>query len=508
MKILKTYIGASCFSASAFLLFTAQGFCEGVFVRDDLSVKDLKRVSAIVTPTKDFSKGENFENMQGGAGTSLRKPSRDSFSQSSTNITFKEERDFKLGNALFRKLWVSSPASTKASDGLGPLFNARACQTCHIKDGRGHPPEGDVDQTSMFFRLAKSPENDDEKKLLENYITTVLPDPVYGGQLQDAAVPGLSGEGRMKITYADKSIKFWDGTSAVLRYPSYEAENLAYGPLHAKTSISPRVTPQMIGLGLLEAIHESDLRTIADEDDKDGDGISGKLSIVRDKAGKKSIGRFGWKATNASIRSQTAGAFAGDIGISSPDVPNNFGDCTKFQKDCLGMPHGEQENLGIGEAPEEVLSLVTFYSKNLAVPIRRKSEDIKVLDGKKHFYELGCISCHTPKFVTSRKAKNKAQRFQLIWPYTDLLLHDMGEGLADGQQVGVANGQEWRTPPLWGIGLTETVSGHSFYLHDGRARNLTEAILWHGGEAENSKQGFMDLGKTERENLVRFLKSL
>ncbi|MBL1405761.1 MAG: thiol oxidoreductase [Hyphomicrobiales bacterium] len=483
-------------------------FSQNIIIRDDLSPKDLKRVAKIIEPTNDFAKAENFENMQGGAGTTLRKPSRDSFSQSSTNITFKEERDFKLGNALFRKLWVSSPASTKASDGLGPLFNARACQTCHIKDGRGHPPEGDLDQTSMFFRLAKTPETQEEIKSLENYITTVIPDPIYGGQLQDAAVPGLAGEGRMKITYAEKKIKYVDGSTATLRAPSYEAVNLAYGPLNAKTTLSPRVTPQMIGLGLLEAIHESDLRALADEDDKNGDGISGKLAIVRDNAGKKTVGRFGWKATNASIRQQSAGAFSGDIGISSPDVPGNYGDCTKYQKACLNMPHGEQAKLGIGEAPEEVLSLVTFYSQNLAVPIRRNSEDVNVLRGKKHFYELGCISCHTPKFVTSRKAGNKAQRFQLIWPYTDLLLHDMGDGLADGQAVGVANGKEWRTPPLWGIGLTKTVSGHTFYLHDGRARNLTEAILWHGGEAENSMQGFSALNKEARENLVQFLRSL
>lgn len=512
MKKIKKHIGAVGIRSNLALiivsLLATQSFSKDVFTRDDLSAKDLKRVTKIVEPTQGFLKVENFENMQGGAGTSLRKPSRDSFSQSSTNITFKEERDFKLGNALFRKLWVSSPASTKASDGLGPLFNARSCQTCHIKDGRGHPPEGDLDQTSMFFRLAKPAQTQEEKKSIENYITSVIPDPIYGGQLQDAAVPGLAGEGRMKITYTEKQIKFADGALTSLREPSYEAVDLAYGALHEKTTLSPRVTPQMIGLGLLEAIHEADLRAIADETDENGDGISGKLAIVRDGAGKKTIGRFGWKGSNPSIRSQSAGAFAGDIGISSPDVPNNYGDCTKNQKACLSMPHGEQANLGVGEAPEEVLSLVTFYSQNLAVPIRRNSKDANVLDGKKHFYSVGCISCHTPKFVTSRKAENKAQRFQLIWPYTDLLLHDMGDGLADGQQVGVANGNEWRTPPLWGIGLTQTVSGHTFYLHDGRARNLTEAILWHGGEAQSSRDGFMALKKAERENLVEFLRSL
>lgn len=493
---------------AVFALTATTAFSQEKTVRDDLTAKDLQRVSTITAATTDFSKAENFENMQGGAGTSLRKSSRDSFSHFSTNLTFKEEGDFKLGNALFRKLWVSSPSSTQASDGLGPLYNARACQTCHLKDGRGHPPEGRLDATSMFLRLAKSPSGDEERAALENYIVSVLPDPNYGGQLQDAAVPGLSGEGKMKITYADKVVEFDDGTITTLRKPTYSVTDLAYGPLDPHTTLSPRVTPQMIGLGLLEAIHEADILANVDVDDANDDGVSGKVAIVRNKEGNKTIGRFGWKASSPTIRAQSAGAFAGDIGISSPDAPSNYGDCTKLQTACLEMPHGEQKRYGVGEAPEKVLSLVTFYSQNLAVPVRRNSGNKNVLEGKQHFYELGCSSCHIPKYVTSRNAENKAQQFQLIWPYSDLLLHDMGEGLADGQAVGVATGQEWRTAPLWGIGLTKTVSKHTFFLHDGRARNLTEAILWHGGEAQNAKLGFMSFEKIERNNLIQFLESL
>lgn len=476
--------------------------------RKDISAEDMKRVENITQPTTDFTKAESFEVMQGGAGTSLRRPSRDSFSHPTTNIAFEEERNFKLGNALFRKLWVSSPSSTQASDGLGPLFNARACQTCHIKDGRGHPPEGDADATSMFLRLGKSPSNEEENKALQDFIKLKLPDPVYGGQLQDLAVPGLAGEGQMTISYEEIIQTFADGEVISLRKPSYQATNLNYGPLDPHTTIAPRVTPQMIGLGLLEAIHESDIYDNADPDDTNGDGISGKVAIAAKHGDKTTIGRFGWKASNPSIRQQTADAFAGDIGISSPDALFNHGDCTEQQTQCLQMPHGEQARLGVGEAPEKVLELVAFYSQNLAVPKRRDVEDVSVLDGKKHFYNLGCATCHRPKYVTSRKAENKAQRFQLIWPYTDMVLHDMGDGLADGLTVGIANGREWRTPPLWGIGLTETVSGHTFLLHDGRARNLTEAIVWHGGEAEAATSGFMQLNKIERGNLIKFLESL
>ncbi|MEQ8481802.1 MAG: di-heme oxidoredictase family protein [Hoeflea sp.] len=476
--------------------------------RDDLSGKDRKRVEAVTQPTRDFSGPENFEIMQGGAGTSTKIVSRDAFSHFNQNLTFEEEEQFKLGNALFRKLWVSSPASTKASDGLGPLFNARACQSCHLKDGRGHPPEGDDDATSMFLRLSRTASSDQERADLENFLLSNHPDPTYGGQLQDLAVPGLKAEGHMRISYEEQEIQLGDGTVVQLRKPSYSVSDLAYGPLHPDTTLSPRIAPPMIGMGLIEAIHPSDLLATADSEDGDGDGISGEISLVRDLDGNLSIGRFGWKAQNPTVRKQSAGAFAGDIGISTPDAPDHFGDCTQAQADCLDMPDGVEATLGDTEAPDPVLDLVTFYSENLAVPARRDVGAPAVLAGKKIFHDLGCASCHRPKFVTSRNAENSAQRFQLIWPYSDFLLHDMGEGLADGQRVGVADGREWRTAPLWGIGLTETVSGHTFFLHDGRARNLTEAVLWHGGEAQAARDGFAALEATERQALISFLESL
>ncbi|MBZ9701122.1 MULTISPECIES: di-heme oxidoredictase family protein [unclassified Mesorhizobium] len=476
--------------------------------RTDLSPKDQARVTAVTRPTKDFSKPEQFELMQGGAGTSRKDVNRDSFSQSSANITFEEEGTFKLGNALFRKNWVSSPSSTQASDGLGPLFNERACQNCHLKDGRGRPPQG-TGSTSMFLRLAREASTEEEKAGLADHRLLNIPDPVYGSQLQDFAVPGLRGEGRMRVDHSEEKVGLGDGTVVSLRKPTYAVDDLAYGLLDPRTTLSPRLTPPMIGLGLIEQIAPADIIAHADPNDRDGDGISGRPNIVRDgMSGALTLGRFGWKAQTASIRQQAADAFAGDIGISTPEEPKHWGDCTAAEKDCLAMPDGVQERLGPAEAPAPVMDLVTFYSQNLAVPARRDLGAPDVLAGKKLFYEIGCVSCHAPKFVTRRDAPNKAQAFQLIWPYSDFLLHDMGPGLADGQAVGEATGNEWRTPPLWGIGLTETVNGNNFYLHDGRARSLVEAILWHGGEGQKSRDRFAAADAADRDALVKFLESL
>lgn len=478
--------------------------------RPDLSAEDQARVLAVTEPTTDFSKAEAFERNAGGAATSHAGSSINAFSQPSANLSFEGEERFRLGNGLFRKVWVSSPASTRASDGLGPLFNARSCQRCHLKDGRGHPPEGPDDlATSMFLRLAVPPATNAERDALADKRVLLIPDPVYGGQLQDFAVVGLPAEGRMRIAYEEIPVALSGGETASLRKPTYSVSNLGYGPLHPEVTLSPRVAPPMIGLGLLEAIHGADILKLADPEDADSDGISGRVSWTRDpETGEPVLGRFGWKASTHSVRAQSAGAFAGDIGISTPDAPDPYGDCTAAQEACRAMPNGVDKRLGDTEAPDPILELVAFYSRNLAVPARRGESDPEILRGKAVFYEAGCAACHTPKFVTSREATDPEHAFQLIWPYTDLLLHDMGEGLADGQPVGDASGQEWRTTPLWGIGLTEVVSGHTYFLHDGRARNLLEAILWHGGEAAASRDAVIEMPPDDRGALLHFLGSL
>lgn len=503
------------FSGTALVLFglgiaTSDVAASGLTVRNDLSDADRARVENVTRPTTDFSAAERFERMSAGATTSRARVNRNAFSDPLANLSFQGEQDFKLGNGLFKKVWVSSPSSTQASDGLGPLFNARSCQRCHLKDGRGHPPEGPDDlATSMFLRLSVPPRTQAEHDALAAKTLLRIPEPTYGGQLQDFAVPGLPGEGRMRIAYEEIEVELNGGETVSLRKPTYSVDRLGYGPLDPDTMLSPRVAPPMIGLGLLEAIHRADIEALADPDDADGDGISGKPSIVRDPVTEAlTLGRFGWKASNPTVHAQSAGAFAGDIGISNPHAPEPWGDCTQNQTACITAPHGVQERLGATEAPDPILDLVVFYSRNLAVPARRDVDAPEVLRGKRVFYETGCVACHVPKFVTSRDAPQKEHRFQLIWPYTDMLLHDMGPGLADGRPVGDASGQEWRTAPLWGIGLTETVNGHTYFLHDGRARSLLEAILWHGGEAQAARDRVVDMTPAERADLIRFLESL
>ncbi len=471
--------------------------------------EEAARISAVTTPTTDFTTAEAFEGNPGGAATTRARLDSGAFSQSSDNMDFAAELDFKLGNALFRRLWVSSPSSTLASDGLGPLYNARSCQRCHLKDGRGHPPEGPEDSAvSMFLRVSIPGDRDALFAEIEDYITT-LPDPTYGGQLQDIAVQGHAAEYRLGINYEEEEITLSGGEVAHLRHPTYSAEDLGYGPLHPDAMLSPRVAPPMIGLGLLEAIPAAEIIAAADPDDANGDGISGRAQIVMSREfGLPMLGRFGLKAGMPTIREQSAGAFAGDIGLSTSLFPAGYGDCTPAQPACRAAPDGNTPEHGGVEISDQSLDLVTFYSRNLAVPARRDIAEPEVLRGKEVFYDSGCTACHRPKFVTHRLEDQPEQSFQLIWPYSDLLLHDMGEGLADHRPEARASGYEWRTPPLWGIGLTEQVNGHSYFLHDGRARNLLEAILWHGGEAQAARDRVVEMPPEDRAALIRFLESL
>jgi len=361
----------------------------------------------------------------------------------------------------------------------------------------------------MFLRLSVPARTEAERAALRNKGLLRIPEPTYGGQLQDIVLQGLPAEGRMVIEYTERQVDMAGGEVAHLRVPTYSIADPGYGPVDPEVLISPRVATPMIGLGLLESIPEEDILALADTDDRDDNGISGKPSMVRDpETGEIVLGRFGWKASVPTIRLQSAEAFAGDIGISTPLVPSHWGDCTSRQPACRDYPTGVQDRLGNTEAPDPILDLVVHYSANLAVPARRDVDKPDVLKGKAIFYAAGCADCHVPKFVTSRDALRPEHQFQLIWPYTDLLLHDMREGLSDNRPVGDAEGREWRTAPLWGIGLTEVVNGHTYFLHDGRARNLLEAILWHGGEAQAARDHVVALSPEDRAYLIRFLESL
>ncbi len=447
-------------------------------------------VSADEIPASVFSGGQTSKDITG----------PQSYSLPSGNMSLIRRMDFSVGNSFFRNPWVQAPASTDARDGLGPLFNTNGCQNCHIKDGRGNAPDPLADhQVSMLIRL--SIENDEVNAQRKEH-QAVIPEPTYGGQLQDFAVPGLQPEGKIEVRYASKTITFKDGYIVELREPEFEISNLANGPLHKDIKTSARVAPGMIGLGLLELISDQQMNAIADPEDKNGDGISGKIQKVWDVRQQKMVtGKFGWKAGQPNVMQQNAGAFNGDLGVTSNLFP--AGDCTSAQTDCLKAPHG-----GDPEVSDSILGFVELYARNLAVPIRRNYSAPEVIKGDTLFSELNCDACHVRSYQLSQSDELPEQSGQLIFPYTDLLLHDMGEDLADGRKEYSANGNEWRTPALWGIGLTQEVNPKAGFLHDGRARTLEEAVLWHGGEAQSSNSAYQALSAQDRKALIAFLESL
>jgi CxxC motif-containing protein (DUF1111 family) len=395
-----------------------------------------------------------------------------------------ERRAFAVGNALFNENWVKAPASVTSRDGLGPLFNAPSCSACHLRDGRGQPSDA-----ALLFRLSvPGPQGP-------------LPEPTYGGQLQPLALPGVPAEGKVQADYAEEKGAFADGAPFALRRPTYSFAALNYGPLHPQVMVSPRVAPALCGLGLLEAVPDSLILALADPEDRDGDGISGRPNLVRDPRTRTlRPGRFGWKATQLSLEEQIAGALQEDMGITSPLRPDQ--NHTAAQRAAVQAPSG-----GDPEIDAHRLERLVFYTRALGVPAHRGQQQQEVRRGQQLFEQARCSACHLPRLQTGPDALPQLAH-QTIYPYTDLLLHDLGEGLADGRPDQGAGPREWRTPPLWGIGLVERVNGHTRFLHDGRARDLAEAILWHGGEASAARAAFARMAGAERQALVAFLNSL
>ena len=434
-----------------------------------------------------------------GGGATVFASGSNAFSLPSANMPLMQKLDFSVGNSFFRNPWVTAPASTDARDGLGPLFNSNGCQNCHIKDGRGHAPNGPGDSAvSLLVRLS-IPENTLLTKAIQQ---SVLPEPNYGDQLQDFAIPGVKPEGRVHIEYTSVRKILAGGETVTLRKPTVSIVDLAYGKLHPQVQMSARIAPPMIGLGLLEAIAEKDILALADPDDNDGDGISGKANLVWNVSRRSlTLGRFGWKAGQPSVIQQNAAAFDGDLGLTSSQFTKDH--CTKKQVKCLNSPNGGQL-----EVSDKILNFVSFYARNLAVPARRDYMSTDVQQGEKLFRDIGCAGCHQTQYQTAEDYSFSWLASQTIYPYSDLLLHDMGPGLADNRSEFLANGQEWRTPPLWGLGLAKTVNKDASFLHDGRARNIKEAILWHGGEAEKSQNLFSSLPFEQRSMLIDFLNSL
>ncbi len=428
-----------------------------------------------------------------GGDTTVDDTTRDAFARAARNLSQERKGDFALGDHQFNRGWVTAPASAEGTDGLGPVYNATGCSACHHKDGRNAIEDEDGLTNALFLRLSV-PGTDPHGG--------PNPEPTYGGQLQPFAILGVPPEATLVVTYEAVPGAYLDGEPYELRKPVYSVTDLGYGPMAPDVVFAPRAPRQLVGLGLLSAISEETVVARADADDADGDGISGRPNYVWDeRAGALRLGRFGWKAALPTVEQQVAVAFLEDVGISS-DV---FGEqpCTLAQTECTAMPNG-----GAPEVDASKLERITFYMHTLAVPARRDVADPIVLEGRELFKTAGCASCHTPKLETGELAGYPELSHQTIRPFTDMLLHDMGDGLADGRTEFVAEPREWRTPPLWGVGLIETVNRHTFLLHDGRARGFAEAILWHGGEALAAKETFRAMSKGERDSLIAYLSSL
>ncbi|PMR73298.1 di-heme oxidoredictase family protein [Billgrantia endophytica] len=418
--------------------------------------------------------------------------SANAFSWPIAGLSEEERHAFQRGRGLFRQPWVIAPSHSPESDGLGPLYNRLSCVACHPANGRGRAPERPEQRMrSMLVRLSVPGVDADAPP---------RPHPAYGDQLNEEGIPGVPGEGRASIEWLEHEVLLDDGTKVSLREPRLRFSELAYGPLGADIQTSARVGQPLIGMGLLDAITQRQLQTLTDRSRRLG--LNGRVNQVDDvRTGAPGSGRFGHKANQPNLRQQTAAAMHGDLGITSSLFPEQ--NCTPAQLACQRAPEGGQPEL-----TDSQLNDLEFYFAHLAPPARRDRDSPRVQRGERLFQRLGCHGCHLPSITTGEHPRFPRLSHQAIQPYTDLLLHDMGEGLADHRPDFSAGGREWRTAPLWGIGLTETVNGHTEFLHDGRARNLTEAILWHGGEAQRSRDGFAALDRDAREALLAFLRSL
>lgn len=463
-----------------------------------------QRQDSVVIPEFDIS-----EQRPGGSMTAKRLSHR-TFIAVGANIDSDAELEFWTGFSLFRDPWVIAPSSTKDRDGLGPLFNTRSCISCHKNGGRGAAPEiGPSKPSALVMRLGvKDIVSDNFVLSASNTYRS------YGDQIQPRAISTshptlpepLQGEAELSLSYQEQSGQYKDGTSYSLRAPTYRLVSVAYGDIEAEVGLSPRFAPVIYGVGLLDAIDKQDLLEQEDENDANQDGVSARYNRVPDlqNVQQLALGRFGLKAKHPSLIQQVAAAFRDDIGITNRLFP--FESCSELQKECeTAAQLGGQDGV---EIPDKLLDLVLAVNQYMAVPPARELQAFKVQAGRKLFFETGCHLCHTPSYTTDKEYPVSALANQLIWPYTDLALHDMGPLLADGVKEYQATGQEWRTPPLWGLGLQKDYRQEPLFLHDGRARSIEEAILWHGGEAKNSQQYFINLSKSQRKELLSFLEAI
>ena len=394
-----------------------------------------------------------------------------------------------VGDLAFEASFVTPPANV--NPGLGPLFNGTSCVGCHINNGRGLPEKGQrvVRVSQLTAANEDVPFPSDHFYAAEAVAPTGNAPPVagIGNQLQEQGVYGYAPEGVVEVEWQEQPGTYGDGTTYQLRSPQLRLSRLDGTSLPEGVVFSNRIPPPVFGAGLLEAVPESDVLQRADPDDADHDGISGRPNWVWDVIQQtEALGRFGWKANTPTLLQQSASAYVNDMGVTNPLFPAEDG----------------TEDIDM-----DILKVAAIYVQTLAVPARTLLDDPQVQRGERLFSDANCAACHVAELSTGAHEISALEN-QTIHAYTDLLLHDMGPALADGRPDFQADGNEWRTFPLWGVGLAQTVLPYSGYLHDGRARTLEEAILWHGGEAEASKEAFRTMSEGDRAALVRFLRSL
>lgn len=422
----------------------------------------------------------------GGAGT-VDNYGPGAFSQPAANLTDDDLVQFRIGDSFFTEAWIPAGPDASERDGLGPTFLATSCAACHPADGRSSAP---VDGSSPGG-IVRFTDSGGHAAALD----------AYHVQIQTHAIRGVEPEASVGITWTEAEGTYDDGSPYGLRTPSLDVSLAAFGPLDANVATGLRLGPPLIGLGLLEAIPAEAIIAGADPDDADGDGISGVAAIVDSPTlGAGALGRFGWKANVASVGEQTAIAYLLDLGITSPMLPDE--NCPGVQRRCAAAASG-----GAPEISQERFDAVVLYAQTLGVPGRPSAGDPTVVEGASLFDDIGCSSCHVARWETGDHTVGALSN-QTIVPYTDLLLHDMGPRLGDGRSDGVAGPNEWRTAPLWGLGLTRSVNSNAGFLHDGRARSIEEAVLWHGGEALQARSAFVALSREDRERVLVFLKSL
>jgi CxxC motif-containing protein (DUF1111 family) len=418
-------------------------------------------------------------------------------------LNMKQRQAFLFGRNVFHRKWAAV-VSLNGDWGLGPTFNASQCSECHVRDGRGSPPQrADEQLLSILVRLSvpgQDPHGGPK------------PHPNYGDQIQNRALQGQSvdfaysrervpQEADLFLDWEESVVSFPDGEQVTLRKPRLRIENLNFGPLGPEVMTSLRMTQPIFGLGLLDAVPEEAIRALAQHQREQG--LNGRVNTVWDAINQReALGRYGWKANQPSLKQQVAAAAIGDMGVASKLYPDQ--NCPPIQDIC-----GRELPGNVPEIIDHELDALEFWLRGLAVPARRNMSDPQVRRGETVFSEAKCAACHMPEMKTARAFPPLPQLAnQTFRAYTDLLLHDMGEELADGRPDFQAGPRDWRTPPLWGLGLSATVNGSTAMLHDGRARNAAEAILWHGGEAAASREAFMNLSQADREALIRFLDSI